>query len=161
MKFYTTTVILALFVASSFGCSPPPQPKAPGSPAVDTRIVDPSMKGEFATSDASKMSMGNIWIELQEDTASKKQTLFLKAAFHEPMSKNVFLESLPPEVPEDDHGHEEKPKPGEEEKKVKEPENDQKSPQKQENESAPPKAEKEDDTKKHSDDGHDHKNENP
>ncbi len=73
----------------------------------EIKVVDPALAQSMKPESGPKSTVvGNIWIETQENASSQTSRLFLKAVFHKPTEKNMFLEGLRiPKAPEPGHDH--------------------------------------------------------
>ena len=97
-RFLFSLMLLPIGFWIFLGCSPPDKRKQPAQPAaVEIKVVDLAVeKARLPVTASSIKSAGNVWVEVQENLSNGQKKLFLKAAFHEPSEKNLFLESLSP-----------------------------------------------------------------
>lgn len=74
------------------GCNPLKE-KAIPTPVVEMDIVDPDLASQFSDGVDHNL-MGNLALEVQQDLASGKTSVYAMASFHAPVAKNVLFDNI-------------------------------------------------------------------
>lgn len=82
-----------IFLFSVLAACSPLKEKATPAPVVEMDVVDPDLALQFSNGSDHDV-IGNLSLEVQQEMASGKTSVYAMASFHEPVAKNVLFDKI-------------------------------------------------------------------